>query len=261
MYPIKFKPILKKKVWGGNRLDSILDVESTDKCKYGEAWVVCAHDNGMATVSNGSLSGKTLEEVLVEYGSAILGDNNYGEGFGLFPLLIKFLDIKDKLSVQVHPSAEYASNNNMVSGKFESWYILDASDDAAIILGKNNQITDEDFGIKIRNKNISNLFNIVDVKKGDFIDINPGLLHGTIKGEILLCEIQQNSDITYRLYDFDRLYEGKKRDLHLSHLGAVDSSIIPYISSENNRLVEKVDNVSLERLTSNSHYSVKFDPC
>ena len=134
---------------------------------------------------------------------------------GKFPLLIKYLDINDRLSVQVHPSDEYALRVEGEFGKSESWYIMEASDDATLILGIKDGITKEIFKERVEAKEFDGLFNTVKVKKGDFINLCPGVVHATMEGSILICEVQQNSDTTYRIYDFDRLVDGKLRELHI----------------------------------------------
>lgn len=215
MYPLKFKKNLIKKVWGGRKFKDILNIDLPDENLYGESWEVSSHKGGLSYIENGEFQGKALIDLIAEYGETILGAEIIEKFQGKFPLLIKYLDINDRLSVQVHPSDEYALRVEGEFGKSESWYIMDASDDATLILGVKKGVTKEIFKKKVAAKDFTNLFNTVKVKKGDFINLTPGVVHATMEGSILICEIQQNSDTTYRIYDFDRLVDGKLRELHI----------------------------------------------
>lgn len=215
MYPLKFKKNLVKKVWGGRKFKEVLNMELPDNDLYGESWEVSSHKGGLSYVDNGDFQGKSLIELIEKYGKDILGEEIAEKFKGKFPLLIKYLDINDRLSVQVHPSDEYALRVEGEFGKSESWYIMEASDDATLILGIKDGITKEIFKERVEAKEFDGLFNTVKVKKGDFINLCPGVVHATMEGSILICEVQQNSDTTYRIYDFDRLVDGKLRELHI----------------------------------------------
>lgn len=215
MYPLKFKKNLVKKVWGGRKFKEVLNMELPDNDLYGESWEVSSHKGGLSYVDNGDFQGKSLIELIEKYGKDILGEEIAEKFKGKFPLLIKYLDINDRLSVQVHPSDEYALRVEGEFGKSESWYIMEASDDATLILGIKDGITKEIFKERVEVKEFDGLFNTVKVKKGDFINLCPGVVHATMEGSILICEVQQNSDTTYRIYDFDRLVDGKLRELHI----------------------------------------------
>ena len=215
MYPLKFKKNLVKKIWGGRKFKEILNMELPDDELYGESWEVSSHKGGLSYVENGEFQGKSLIELIEKYRKNILGEEITDKFKGKFPLLIKYLDINDRLSVQVHPSDEYAIRVEGEFGKSESWYIMEASDDATLILGIKDGITKEIFKEKVEAKEFDGLFNTVKVKKGDFINLCPGVVHATMEGSILICEVQQNSDTTYRIYDFDRLVDGKLRELHI----------------------------------------------
>lgn len=215
MYPLKFKKNLVKKVWGGKKFKEVLNMELPDNDLYGESWEVSSHKGGLSYVDNGDFQGKSLIELIEKYGKDILGEEIAEKFKGKFPLLIKYLDINDRLSVQVHPSDEYALRVEGEFGKSESWYIMEASDDATLILGIKDGITKEIFKERVEAKEFDGLFNTVKVKKGDFINLCPGVVHATMEGSILICEVQQNSDTTYRIYDFDRLVDGKLRELHI----------------------------------------------
>jgi len=187
----------------------------------GESWEVSAHPNGMSIVANGELKGKTLVEIYDEYKEKLVGEKIYKEYGKTFPLLIKYLDINDKLSIQVHPEDEYAIKHHNELGKSESWYVIDASEDAKLILGMKKGIKKEKFLEKVKANDFNDMFEIKKVKAGDFIDVNPGLVHASLEGSILIAEIQENSDITYRIYDFDRKENGVKRPLHLDRAAEV----------------------------------------
>ena len=215
MYPLKFKKTLVKKVWGGRKFNTVLNMELPDDNLYGESWEVSSHKGGLSYIENGEYAGKTLAEVIEQNKEEILGKEIVERFKGEFPLLIKYLDINDRLSVQVHPSDEYALRVEGEFGKSECWYVMEASEDATLILGIKEGITKEIFKEKVEKKDFTDLFNTIKVKKGDFINLLPGVVHATLEGSILICEVQQNSDTTYRIYDFDRLVDGKLRELHI----------------------------------------------
>lgn len=257
MYPIKFRKVFKEKVWGGRQFSESLNMELPDDKSYGESWEVSSHKNGMSIVENGEYSGKTLEELIDEFGSKILGDEIIKKYDGKFPLLIKYLDINDKLSVQVHPNDDYALRVEGEFGKFESWFVVEASEDAKIILGVENGVGKKEFESKVKKSDFSNLFREVKVKKGDFVDVVPGLVHASLEGSIVICEIQQNSDTTYRIYDFDREVDGVKRELHIEKsLEVIDFSLVPEISTEESRTTKKINDTYIDSLSSNNYYKI-----
>lgn len=215
LYPLKFKKVFIEKVWGGREFEIKLDMKLPENRKIGESWEISAHPNGMSIVENGELAGKTLQEVYDEYKEKLVGNKVYNEYKDRFPLLIKYLDVNDRLSIQVHPDDETALKNHNELGKSESWYIMEASPDAVLIMGMKPGITKKQFLTKAENNDFEGLFEEKTVKKGDFIDIVPGTVHASLKGSVLFAEIQENSDITYRIYDFDRTENGVKRKLHI----------------------------------------------
>lgn len=215
MYPLKFKKTLVKKVWGGRKFNTVLNMELPDENLYGESWEVSSHKGGLSYIENGEYAGKTLVEIIEKSREEILGKEIVERFNDAFPLLIKYLDINDRLSVQVHPSDEYALRVEGEFGKSECWYVMEASEDATLILGVKDGVTKDIFKEKVEKKDFTDLFNTIKVKKGDFINLLPGVVHATLEGSILICEVQQNSDTTYRIYDFDRLVDGKLRDLHI----------------------------------------------
>lgn len=222
--PILFlNPVFKEMIWGGNQLAEKFGYEIPSD-KTGECWAVSAHPNGDCTVREGEYAGRKLSELFKEepelFGSLPLDR---------FPLLIKIIDAKADLSIQVHPDDAYAKvHENGSLGKTECWYILDCPEDATLVVG-HNAGSREELKEMIDQKRWSELIREVPVKKGDFIQINPGTVHA-IKGGLMILETQQNSDITYRVYDYDRLSNGKPRELHVQQ--SIDVITVPAPSAE-----------------------------
>jgi len=214
LYPLKFKPIYKDYIWGGRNLEK-LNKKLPDG-NVAESWGISCHKDGMSIVENGELAGKTLEEIIKEYGEEILGTSikkRFGDNF---PLLIKLIDANKDLSVQVHPNDEYAKiNENGENGKNEIWYIISSRPDAKIVYGLKKDITKEEFLNSIKENKIKDCLNYREVSPGDFIYIPAGTIHAIGEG-IVIAEIQQSSNLTYRVYDYDRLDKnGNKRELHI----------------------------------------------
>jgi mannose-6-phosphate isomerase len=255
--PIKLERVLIEKIWGGRNFES-LNIKLNENKLYGESWEVSAHKNHINKVSDDMLGlvfsnddkelifykenylkliKYNLQDLIEKYKEELLGESIYKNYGKKFPLLIKYLDINDKLSIQVHPDNKYALKNEKDFGKTECWYVIDASGDAELIIGLKKGITKEIFIEKIQNNDFSGMFNKVKVKKGDYIYIKPGVVHASLRGSVLICEIQQNSDVTYRIYDFDRLDKGKKRELHLEK--AIDVVDFDYFFEEEINEIEK----------------------
>lgn len=212
-YPIKFYPILKEKIWGGTKLMTQLHKKSTSK-NVGESWELSDVDHNISVVSNGKLKGKTLRELLETYKEELVGINNYNRFGNNFPLLIKFIDAKQNLSVQVHPNDALAKKHHNSFGKTEMWYIMQADQGSELIIGFNKAITPGQYLNYVAEKKIPSILNYERVKAGDAFFIEPGTVH-TIGAGIVLAEIQQTSDITYRIYDWDRVDDkGNLRELH-----------------------------------------------
>jgi len=197
---MKFKKVFIEKVWGGREFETKLNMTLPENKNIGESWEISAHPNGMSIVENGPLAGKTLQEVYNEYKGKLVGEKVYNEYGKRFPLLIKYLDVNDRLSIQVHPDDEVANRKHNELGKSESWYIMEASDDAVLIMGMKPGITKEVFLEKAKNNDFSGMFEEISVKKGDLVDITPGMVHASLTGSVLFAEIQENSDVTYRIY-------------------------------------------------------------
>ncbi|GAB6099561.1 class I mannose-6-phosphate isomerase [Halanaerocella petrolearia] len=223
MYPLKFKSIYKEKIWGGTSLIEKFDRDVSSNT-IGESWEIAAHKNGSSKVANGKFAGKELMEVIKEEGEKVLGTEAKSEYFEKFPLLIKLLDVNDKLSVQVHPDDSYAfEHENGELGKTEMWYVIDAQEDAKLVYGLHPEVTKDEFATAIERGELEDKLYEINVETGDVFYIPVGLVH-TIKEGVLLAEIQQNSDTTYRVYDWNRTdQDGKSRDLHIdSALDVID---------------------------------------
>lgn len=257
MYPIKFKKCFIDKVWGGRAFETVLGMTLPENRQIGESWEVSSHKNGMSVVENGIFKDITLENLVEKYGAELLGKDVSERFSGKFPLLIKYLDVNDRLSVQVHPSDDYALKVEGEFGKSECWYIIDASEDAKLILGLKGEMTRETFLEKSKNKDFKNMFNEVSVKKGDFINITPGIVHASLEGSVLLCETQQNSDTTYRIYDFDRTVNGVPRPLHLEKAAdVINFGEIPVVTSEETRQNIKLRNCVKQELVRCKYFNV-----
>lgn len=228
MYILKLNPVFKDYLWGGTKLRDEYGFKS-DLSKLAEGWMLSCHKDGENTVENGEFIGKTLTEIIND-NPDYLGEN--GKNFEYFPILIKLIDAKDDLSVQVHPDNDYAMRVEGEYGKTECWYILDCEEGSELIYGFNRDISSEEFKEKIADNTFLQTVNKVKVKKGDLFFIEAGTLHAIGKG-ILLAEIQQNSNTTYRVYDYGRLgADGKPRDLHVAK--AIDvTNCTPLVRSTN----------------------------
>lgn len=210
-YPLKLYPAFKDYLWGGTRLHKFYPDCTVDPAA--EAWVLSCHKDGESLVSNGELKGKTLSEALETFGGDVLG--SHGKKFDFFPILIKLIDAKKDLSVQVHPNDEYARRVEGGYGKTEMWYVVDCEKDARLFYGFKDAISREEFEKRIRDNTLTDALKAVNVKKGDCFFIPAGTIHAIGSG-MLIAEIQQNSNTTYRVYDYGRLgADGKPRELHI----------------------------------------------
>jgi mannose-6-phosphate isomerase len=215
MYPLKMKPVFKDYLWGGSRLKEEYGKDTPYEIT-GESWEIASHKNGESTVDGGKYNKMTIKELTCELKEKLLGDKVYKGDDEKFPLLIKFIDARDNLSVQVHPDDDFAfKNENGEYGKTEMWYIMDAAEGAGIIYGFKDKITKEEFKKSIEDNTLLEHTHFVECKKGDSFFISAGTLHAIGKG-LLIAEIQQNSDTTYRVYDYDRRdANGNPRPLHI----------------------------------------------
>lgn len=212
LYPLKFEPILKKKVWGGDKLNQLFNKKKQDR--IGESWEISGVENNISKVSEGELKDKELNWILENYQEELVGKEVYQKYGNTFPLLFKFIDASEILSVQVHPDDRLAQDRHNSFGKTEMWYILDSDSDAELIVGFKKDSNREEYLEALSNKELVSLLHCEKVHRGDAYVIHPGTVHAIGAG-IVLAEIQQTSDITYRIYDWDRPdTDGNMRQLH-----------------------------------------------
>jgi len=243
---LKFHPILKEKVWGGEKIKNVLNKFSVSR-KIGESWELSGLPENVSVVSEGKYKGQSLNQLISVYKEKISGKQVYEKYGKIFPLLIKFIDADDDLSVQVHPDDETAKNLYGQNGKNELWYILDSDENAELILGLNKNLSREEFRKSIKRNTLTENLNRVKVKRGDIFFIPAGRIHAVKKG-VLLAEIQQASDITYRIYDWNRKdLNGKYRDLHIDEACKVadlnvEKNYLTKYSDEQNTFIPCVSN-------------------
>jgi len=213
LYPLKFSPILKDKIWGGTKLKSLFD-KAAQTDKLGESWELSGYEGDESVVTNGLLAGNNLAELIEIYMGELVGDTIYDQ-FGLsFPLLFKLIDANENLSIQVHPGDEVAAERHNSYGKTEMWYVVEADPDGKLIIGFKEDCSKDDYLDALDNDKVEDLLQKVPVKKGDVFFIPAGLVHAIGKG-VVVAEIQQSSDITYRIYDYKRTDDqGNERELH-----------------------------------------------
>ena len=224
LYPLKFKPILKEKIWGGDKL-KFKDHANYKDHSIGESWELSGVEGSISVVENGRLEGRSLQDLLHEFSAELVGNRVYDKFKEEFPILIKFIDAKDDLSVQLHPDDQLAKQRHGSFGKTEMWYILETEDKASLVLDFKEKITPTEYQEILNTNQLKSALNIVKVNPGDTFFIKPGLVHAIGAG-VLLAEIQQTSDITYRLYDWDRKDSyNNERELHTDlALEAIDFS-------------------------------------
>ena len=245
--PIFLKPVFQERIWGGEKLKQEYNYDIPSKHTR-EAWVISAHPNGPNVIENGFLAGKTLAEAW----------NSHGELFNKkqedYPLLVKVLDANDNLSVQVHPDDRFAREvEKQPYGKTECWYVLSAEPDAELVLGHHAK-TQEELEKMMDNEEWDRLFNKVKVKAGDFFYVPSGTIHAIGEG-IVILEIQQSSDITYRVYDYDRIdADGNKRELHLERSKQV--ATVPHQQIKLARDVQQSDGLKITTLVQEEYFSV-----
>jgi len=220
---MKFRPVLKDKIWGGNKLKTALDIDFAPLPNCGEAWVVSGVEDNPTIVANGFLQGNELNELVEIYIGDLTGDDIYNRFGNEFPILVKFIDAADYLSIQVHPDDELAEKRGLGNGKSEMWYIIDADKDAELITGFRNDTPMDTYISYVKDNRLPELLNKEKVSAGDVFYLPAGRVHALGPG-ILLAEIQQTSDTTYRIYDWNRKdASGKSRQLHITEaLEAID---------------------------------------
>jgi mannose-6-phosphate isomerase len=222
LYPLKFHPILKERLWGGTKLKDLLGKPIESEIT-GESWELSAVDGDVSVVENGSLAGKSLQELIDSFEDRLLGEEVFARFGHNFPILIKFIDARLDLSIQLHPNDELARKRHNSFGKTEMWYIMDAEKDGRLIVGFNRDVSKKQYENSLAAGSLPELLHYETVREGDTFFINTGKIHAIGAG-VLLAEIQQTSDITYRVFDFNRRdKEGKLRELHTElALDAID---------------------------------------
>ncbi|MEM6844920.1 MAG: type I phosphomannose isomerase catalytic subunit [Bacteroidota bacterium] len=223
LYPLKFRTIYKDKIWGGEKIKTVLGKDFAPLPNCGETWEISGVTGNISEVAEGALAGKNLQEVLATYQGKLVGEQVYQKYGDEFPLLIKFIDANDDLSIQVHPDDELAQQRHNSFGKTEMWYIMQADEEAQLTVGFNQPMSREKYLDAFEDGKLMSILNEEDVQAGDVYFLPAGRVHSIGKG-ILLAEIQQTSDVTYRIYDFDRRDDkGNTRELHVEQaLDAID---------------------------------------
>ncbi len=224
--PLKFKPVFKDKIWGGQKIKTVLKKDFSPLPNCGEVWVLSGVEDNQTEISNGFLAGNELNELVEVYMGDLVGDKVFRKFGNEFPILVKFIDANDWLSIQVHPDDELAMKRHGSLGKTEMWYIMAADEDSELICGFSEEIDQEKYQEHLDNKTLKSVMNFEKVKKGDVFYMPAGRVHALGPG-ILLAEIQQTSDVTYRIYDWDRIDEaGMMRELHIEEaLDAIDFEV------------------------------------
>lgn len=238
LYPLKFEPITQYRIWGGNRLNAAVASELRIE-KLGEIWSISGVDGNISKIENGELKGRNLKEIISEYKERLVGKKVWEKFETDFPVLIKFIDAADRLSVQVHPDDRQAKELHNSFGKSEMWYIMDADRDSELIIGFKEGVGKEDYKKHLEDETLEEILNRIKVQKGDAVYIPAGRVHAIGAG-VVLAEIQQTSDVTYRIYDYNRIDKnGQKRELHTDlALSAIDFEPIGEIKTN----YKKVEN-------------------
>lgn len=239
IYPMQFEPILKERIWGGEKLKTILNKPICSKIT-GESWELSTVEGDVSVIANGSLKGKSLIDIINESPDEVLGTAVHARFGKQFPLLFKYLDAREDLSIQVHPNDKLAKERHNSFGKTEMWYVMQADADSSIIVGFKDNSNKEEYLTHLENKTLVSILDDVKAKAGDVFFLETGTVHAIGAG-LVVAEIQQTSDITYRLYDFDRIdAQGNKRELHVDL--ALDA--INYNKVDTFKNYEKISNQS-----------------
>ncbi len=257
LYPLKFDTIFKEKLWGGTKIKDILGKDFSPLSNCGETWEISGVKGDLSKVSDGTLAGKTLPELIELYKGDLVGNQVYEQFGNEFPLLIKFIDAAQDLSIQVHPNDELAKARHNSLGKTEMWYIFQADQGSHLINGFNQPITKEDYIAHLENDTLLNILNKQEAQEGDTFFIPAGRVHTIGKG-LLLAEIQQTSDVTYRIHDFDRKDDqGNKRQLHTEE--AIDA--IDYKSFTDDKKPSKAVINEAVQLAQSAYFETNYLHC
>jgi len=251
LYPLKFKPVFDDRIWGGDKIKTRLGLDFSPLTRCAEAWVLSGYEGKQTLVSNGFLADNEINELIEVYMDDLVGGKVFESTGEIFPLLIKFIDSRDWLSIQVHPDDELARKRGMPNGKTEMWYVLDADENAQLIAGFNRKISQKQYLDHLQKKTLTDILNYEKVHAGDVFFVPAGRIHSLGPG-VLLAEIQQTSDATYRIYDWDRKDEkGNERELHTEQaMAAIDFNFYPeYRKDYKGRLNGSVELVNCPHYT------------
>ena len=247
MYPLKFEPILKQTLWGGDKIIPFKHLNETLP-NVGESWEVSAVEGSESVVANGADKGYTLPEMVRKYKEELVGEANYARFGNKFPLLIKFIDAKLDLSIQVHPGDELAKKRHNSFGKNEMWYVIAADKGAKLISGFAEEITPKEYKVRVHNGTFAEVLQPCAIEPGDVFYVPAGRVHGIGAGAFV-AEIQQTSDITYRIFDYNRKdKDGKSRELHTSQ--AMDAINFSDVQDDFRTEYERVQNEPVEMVAS-----------
>ena len=253
-YPLQFEPILKERIWGGTKLKTILNKPIVSEIT-GESWEISSVEDNVSIVANGDFKGKSLTDLIESYPNEILGTKVYAKFGKQFPLLFKYLDAREDLSIQLHPNDELALKRHNSFGKTEMWYVLQADDNARLIVGFKEKSSPEEYINHLNNKTLLDILDTKKVQPGDAFMLNTGTIHAIGAG-ILIAEIQQTSDITYRVYDFDRKdADGNTRELHVD----LALEALNYEKTEAQRFYDKNENAANE-IVQCPYFTINFIP-
>lgn len=244
LYPLQFQPILKDRIWGGTKLKTLLN-KPISSAITGESWEISTVENEVSCIANGYYKGKSLLELIHEFPQEVLGNKVY-QNFGKqFPLLFKFLDAREDLSIQVHPNDELAASRHNSFGKTEMWYVMQADPNSNLIVGFKEKSSSEEYLKSLENKTILSLLDTKEVQKGDVFFLETGTVHAIGAGTVI-AEIQQTSDITYRIYDFNRVdANGNTRELHVDlALDAINYEVV--VAQKDYSKTENVSNTIVD---------------
>ena len=253
MRPLKFHPILKQTLWGGERIIPYKELAS-GLSRVGESWELSGMPGSESVVAEGPWAGSTLSELIGRFGAELLGKANYARFGQEFPLLVKFIDAREDLSIQVHPDDELARKRHGKSGKCEMWYVLEAEPGASLLTGFSRPIAPAEYERRVADNTLTDVLNRQAIASGDVFYLPAGRVHSIGKGSFIV-EIQQSSDITYRIYDFDRRdAAGNSRELHTE----LAREAIDFESSENSRITYAPENNQEVRLVTTPYFTTSL---
>jgi mannose-6-phosphate isomerase len=226
LYPLKFNPIFKDKIWGGRKIKEVLGMDYGPLPNCGEVWLLSGIWDEQSTIANGDFEGDEINDLVETFMGDLVGESVFDKYGEQFPLLLKIIDANDWLSIQVHPDDELAEKRGLGNGKTEMWYVMQADENAKLVMGFNREMTRMDYVKVMENNTLRDVLNYEQVKSGDVFFIPAGRVHA-LGPDIMVAEIQQTSDTTYRIYDWDRINEaGMSRELHIPQsVEAIDFGI------------------------------------